>query len=599
MPTKVLNFMTPLDSLKSYFPHTQLGTPLPLKIFGCTVYVHISQPGQSKLAPRAQKCVFVGYSANQKGYKCFNPTTKKLIVSMDVTFLEHQPYFSKTPLQGESSGGKEECFWFSVPQTIDSVAPTIPVSTIPISNSDSLSKVDPVVSEVFEMSNNTKSTSQPSPVPTVVLSLSPTKPESSTKLGSQPPGESSTSPTKVVESVAGGDTLLRPKELITYSRRKGHQREAAVPLSPVQFSSPNSVPGMDSNPSAINPHPTDSSVHPKLIFYDLDLPIALRKGRRNIYPIFYYLSYDRLSENHKSYLAKLSDTFVPKDITEALGNLNWRKAVKEEIDALEKNGTWDIVDTPRNHKIVGCKWVFTIKQKADGSIERYKARLVAKGFTQTLRIDYEETFAPVAKMNSIRVLFSLAACFDWPLYQLDVKNAFLNGILEEEVYMRLPPGFETGKNKVCKLKKALYGLKQSPKAWFNRFGKVIKGFGYIQSQADHTLFHKQSLTGKISVIIVYVDDIIVTGNDQEAISELKKKLAQSFEIKDLGPVKYFLGMEVARSNHGIFVNQRKYVLDLLKETGLENCKPAETPLDANQKLELAKLEEVVDIGKFQ
>ena len=243
--------------------------------------------------------------------------------------------------------------------------------------------------------------------------------------------------------------------------------------------------------------------------------------------------------------------------------------------------------------------MFTIKQKADGSIERYKARLVAKGFTQTLRIDYEETFAPVAKMNSIRVLFSLAACFDWPLYQLDVKNAFLNGILEEEVYMRLPPGFETGKNKVCKLKKALYGLKQSPRAWFNRFGKVIKGFGYIQSQADHTLFHKQSLTGKISVIIVYVDNIIVTGNDQEAISELKKKLAQSFEIMDLGPVKYFLGIEVATSNHGIFVNQRKYVLDLLKETGLENCKPAETPLDANKKLELAKPEEVVDIEKFQ
>ena len=140
--------------------------------------------------------------------------------------------------------------------------------------------------------------------------------------------------------------------------------------------------------------------------------------------------------------------------------------------------------------------------------------------------------------------------------------------------MELSPGFETGRNQVCKLKKTLYGLKQSPRAWFNRFGKVIKGFGNMQSQADHTLFHKRSFTEKISILIVYIDDIRVTGNDQEAISELKKRLAQFFEIKDLGSVKYFLGMEVARSSHGIFVNQRKYTLDLLKETGLENCRIA-------------------------
>ena len=147
---------------------------------------------------------------------------------------------------------------------------------------------------------------------------------------------------------------------------------------------------------------------------------------------------------------------------------------------------------------------------------------------------------------------------------------FLNGELEEEVYMRLPPGFEKGKTKVCKLKKALYGLKQSPRAWFNRFGKAVKTYGYVQSQADHTLFHKRSVNEKISILIVYVDDIIVTGNNQEAISRLMEKLAQTFELKNLGPMKYFLGMEVARSKHGIFINQRKYkkqvclTVDLLK-----------------------------------
>jgi len=179
-------------------------------------------------------------------------------------------------------------------------------------------------------------------------------------------------------------------------------------------------------------------------------------------------------------------------------------AVFEEMNALRKNGTWEIVELPRGKKVVGCKWVFTIKSKVDRSVERYKARLVAKGFTQTYGIDYQETFALVAKINSIRVLLSLAVNSNWPLHQLGVKNAFLNGDLEEEVFMSLPPGFEEsfGAGKVCKLKKFLYRLKQSPRAWFERFGKVIKRYGYTQSQADHTMFYKHSKEGEVAILIV-------------------------------------------------------------------------------------------------
>ncbi|CAL2239859.1 unnamed protein product [Prunus armeniaca] len=231
-------------------------------------------------------------------------------------------------------------------------------------------------------------------------------------------------------------------------------------------------------------------------------------------------------------------------------------------------------------------WIYTVKLKADGSVERYKVRLVANGYIQRYGTNYEETFALVAKINTIRVLLSLAANLDWPLHQFDVENAFLHGDLEEEVYMDLPPGCNSApdkKNQVCKLKKSLYGLKQSPKAWFGRFTKSMKNFGYTQSNSYHTMFLKHD-EGKLTAFIVYLDDIIVTRNDAKEQLKLQKYLSQEFEMKDLGDLKYFLGIEVGRSKTGIFLSQRKYVMDLLTETGMLGCKPAATPIEMNHKL---------------
>ena len=195
----------------------------------------------------------------------------------------------------------------------------------------------------------------------------------------------------------------------------------------------------------------------------------------------------------------------------------------------------------------------------------------------------------------------MATNLDWPLHQLDVKNAFLNGDLTEEVYMDIPLVFETKAtmNKVCKLKKSLYGLKQSPRAWFDRFNKTVKKYGYSQCQADHTLFIKHSTKGKLAILIVYVDDIILTGDYEDELIKLKTLLAKEFETKDLGSLKYFLGMEVARSRKGISVSQRKYVLYLLKETGMLGCKPAETPMDSSTKLGANKDSVPVDKGRYQ
>ncbi|KAA0041351.1 Cysteine-rich RLK (receptor-like protein kinase) 8 [Cucumis melo var. makuwa] len=174
---------------------------------------------------------------------------------------------------------------------------------------------------------------------------------------------------------------------------------------------------------------------------------------------------------------------------------------------------------------------------------------------------------------------------DWPLYQLDVKNAFLNGDLVEEVYMSPPPGFEAQfGQQVCKLQKSLYGPKQSPRAWFDRFTTFVKSQGYSQGHSDHTLFTKVFETRKIAVLIVYVDDIVLSGDDQAEINQLKQRMGNELEIKDLGNLKYFLGIEVARSKEGISVSQGKYTLDLLIETGMLGCRPADTPIEFNCKL---------------
>ncbi|RDX60856.1 hypothetical protein CR513_60970, partial [Mucuna pruriens] len=213
--------------------------------------------------------------------------------------------------------------------------------------------------------------------------------------------------------------------------------------------------------------------------------------------------------------------------------------MKEEMKALEKNSTWEIVDRSKDKRVVGCIWIYTVKCKSDGTLERYKARLVAKG----------KHFILVAKMNTVRVILSLVAHFGWNLQQFNVKNVFLHGDLEKEVYLEIPLGFysHNEKNKVCRLKKKLYGLKQSPRAWFGRFAQVMISLGYRQSQGDHTLFIKHSPNGKLTLLLVYVDDMIVTGDDEIEKLNLKEKLATQFEMKELGKSKYFLRIEVAYS----------------------------------------------------
>ena len=208
---------------------------------------------------------------------------------------------------------------------------------------------------------------------------------------------------------------------------------------------------------------------------------------------------------------------------------------------------------------------------ADGSVDRYKVRLVVKGFTQVPGKDFGATFAPVAKLTSVRLLASLAASHLWPLHQLDIKNAFLHGDLLETIYMDTPPRFRAEgeyAGKVCRLRKSLYELKQSPRAWFSRFSEVILSMEFVCCHSDHTCFIRRRLDGRCIILLVYVDDIILTGDDAPGISQVKQDLGKVFDVKHLGSLRYFLGIEITRSRNGISLSQRKYTLDLLQDTGM-------------------------------
>ncbi|CAA7047299.1 unnamed protein product [Microthlaspi erraticum] len=229
-----------------------------------------------------------------------------------------------------------------------------------------------------------------------------------------------------------------------------------------------------------------------------------------------------------------------------------------EVGALEGQHTWDITELPPGKVAIGCKWVYKTKFNSDGTVERYKARLVILGNQQEEGVDFKETFAPVIKMNTVRILLEISAAKGWELHQMDVHNAFLHGDLEEEVYMKLPPGFKaTGPNQVCKLAKVTL--------WSPTSSEMLRGKSIVY-------------------VLVYVDDLVIGGSDPVLISNFKAYLNRQFHMNDLGVLKYFLGNEVARSSDGIYLSQQKYALDIITESGLLGARPIDTPMEENHAL---------------
>lgn len=264
----------------------------------------------------------------------------------------------------------------------------------------------------------------------------------------------------------------------------------------------------------------------------------------------------------------------------------WKLAVEEEMNAHRKNGTWKLCKLPQGRKPVSCKWVFKLKHGENGDPDRYKARLVARGFSQRYGYDYMETYAPVATMNTVRTVLAVANQERFEIHQMDVKTAFLNGYLQEEIYMTLPEGLDGEPGDVCRLERSLYGLKQASRAWNERFHQYVVKLGFRQSENDRCLYVRGNNEKRV-LLLLYVDDILIVCRDPQEIEKVKHLLAQEFEMSDLGPVGSFLGMRIERDvkERTLWISQRQYLETLLQRFGMENCKPAATPMESRLKLE--------------
>jgi len=260
----------------------------------------------------------------------------------------------------------------------------------------------------------------------------------------------------------------------------------------------------------------------------------------------------------------------------------WKEAINSEVESILQNHTWELVDLPPGCKPLGYKWIFKRKMKADGTIDKYKARLVIKGFRQKEGLDYFDTYSPVTRITSIRMLIAIAALYNLEIHQMDVKTAFLNGDLDEEIYMEQPEGFIVPgqEKKVCKLVKSLYGLKQAPKQWHEKFDRAMILDGYKINECDKCVYVKNTDKGYV-IVCLYVDDMLIIGSNIEMIKITKKMLNKRFDMKDMGIADVILGMKISKTSDGYALSQSHYVEKILDKFGKQDNRPAKTPVDAN------------------
>ncbi|GLJ08830.1 hypothetical protein SUGI_0096780 [Cryptomeria japonica] len=302
----------------------------------------------------------------------------------------------------------------------------------------------------------------------------------------------------------------------------------------------------------------------------------------------------------------LISEFEPRIVKEAFNSEDRINAMTEEIDQIKKNDTWTLVPRPKDKNVISIKWIFINKLNEKGEVIQNKERLVCKGYAQEEGIDYGETFAPVARLEGVRTLLAYATFKNFKIYQMDVKSTFLNGILEEEVFIEQPEEFveEENNDQVCKLNKAVYGLKQAPRAWYERLHSYLIKIGFIRTSENINMYMKNDEYG-ILISTIFVDDIIFCGNDS-LYKNFGNEMSKEFEMSLISEIKYFIGLQILQMKDEIFITQSKYIKEILKKFGMEDSKPVSTPMTTNCKLSKNDESACVDetlyqsmIGKLQ
>ena len=324
----------------------------------------------------------------------------------------------------------------------------------------------------------------------------------------------------------------------------------------------------------------------------------------------------KVPERFNSNSCFLSESFKeevdePVTVSEALNSkhaVQWQDAINSEYNSLMKNDTWELVPPSKDKKVIGSKWVLKVKRNENGNVDKFKARLVAQGYSQTYGIDYEDVFSPVAKYSAIRTLLALANAYNFEVHQLDVKTAFLNGIIDHDIYMSQPEGFVNPDkpNHLCKLKRSLYGLKQSARCWNSTLDTFLRSCGYKRSNADSCIYIKQvnNTDGEanLCILAIYVDDILCMSNDIKFLTAEKSLLCSEFEIVDYGEVNYILGMSIKRDreNRTLSIGQSRYTKEILRKFGMENCKPVSTPIETGKRFQSSQdNDELFNINIYQ
>ncbi|XP_010412651.1 PREDICTED: uncharacterized protein LOC104698984 [Camelina sativa] len=494
-----------------------------LRVFGSACYVHRLTRDKDKFGQRSRVCVFVGYPFGKKGWKVFDIERNEFLVSCDVVFQEN--VFTFATSHGSSP--------LSVPPLVvsgddDWLVPTLydrgsPATSLP-SDQDNNTGGDLLVVGLDPM---------PSSAPPIVDNtedVSSVHPDSATPLTPAITG-SPDSPDSVSAIVSVPQSVPTPPSKHCKSIRT---TQPSVRLQDYVLYNATHTPSHHALPGS----PTQSS--------------TLVQGT-SPYPLTDFVSDENFSPSHHAYLAVITANTEPKHFKEAVKIKVWNDAVVKEVDALELLRTWDVCDLPPGKIAIGCQWVFKNKYNFDGMLERHKARLVALGNTQVEGEDYRETFAPVVRMTTVRTLLRLVAANQWKVYQMDVHNAFLHGDLEED----------------------------EASSWFSSFSSWQS---LSPSQVSVWFKTVPALLNIELRVLIYVDDLIICGNDGHMLTKFKEYLGRCFAMKDLGKLKYFLGIEVSRGPDGIFLTQRKYALDIIADTGNLGSRPGYTPLEQNHRL---------------